>query len=121
VAEVRDLFNEYAEKMYPEAFGGDGGGDDEGDGEVDIEKEIQAELAELKKPTMKQLFTHVRVNLQCGKLLAVSAGQESQADGCEQSCFSRRLRRLYPQIWSNESARTPCRIQPASPHDTRRG
>jgi tRNA acetyltransferase TAN1 len=66
---MRDLFNEYAEKMYPEVFEGEGGDGGEGDGEVDIEKEIQAELNEMKKPTAEKLFTHVRVNLQCGTLM----------------------------------------------------
>jgi tRNA acetyltransferase TAN1 len=65
---MRDLFNEYAEKMYPEVFEGEGGDGGEGDGEVDIEKRIQAELNEMKKPAVEKLFTHVRVNLQCGTL-----------------------------------------------------
>jgi tRNA acetyltransferase TAN1 len=69
VSEMRDLFNEYAEKMYPEVFDGEGGDGGEADGEVDIEKEIQAELNEMKKPTAEKLFTHVRVNLQCGTFL----------------------------------------------------
>lgn len=67
---MRDLFNDFAERLYPQARGSsaEGGGDDEDDdAEIDIEKEIQAEVNAIRKPASAQLFTHVRVNLQCGE------------------------------------------------------
>ncbi|SMR63569.1 unnamed protein product [Zymoseptoria tritici ST99CH_3D1] len=65
VMEMRDLFNEYAKEMYPQSADGPDGGEGDAEGEMDIEREIQAELDEMKKPARGQLFTHVRVNLQC--------------------------------------------------------
>lgn len=63
---MRDLFNDYAERLYPQATGSPAADDDD-DAEVDLEKEIQAEVNAIRKPTSAQLFTHVRVNLQCGE------------------------------------------------------
>ncbi|CZT18669.1 related to P.falciparum dihydropteroate synthase [Ramularia collo-cygni] len=66
VGEMRDLFTEFAERLYPQAMGStDADEDDDDDTEIDIEKEIQAEVDAIRKPTSAPLFTHVRVNLQC--------------------------------------------------------
>lgn len=68
IGEMRDLFNDFAERLYPQAMGSPSAdGDDDDDAEVDLEKEIQAEVNAIRKPTTAQLFTHVRVNLQCGE------------------------------------------------------
>lgn len=107
--EMRDLFNEYAKEMYPQSADGQDGGEGEAEGEMDIEKEIQAELDEMKKPARGQLFTHVRVNLQCGEsgLEGMVVGRGFGADKVTQWYFSKRSRLLYPRIWSRESAKTP--------------
>ncbi|KAI6801276.1 hypothetical protein KC361_g1892 [Hortaea werneckii] len=66
VAELRDLFTEYAEDMYGTAIAGGTPEDhDETDEPADIESEIQAEVAGIRKPTTVQLFTPVRVDVQC--------------------------------------------------------
>ncbi|OTA39927.1 hypothetical protein BTJ68_00030 [Hortaea werneckii EXF-2000] len=66
VAELRDLFTEYAEDMYGTAVaGGTPENHDETDEPADIESEIQAEVAGIRKPTTVQLFTPVRVDVQC--------------------------------------------------------
>ncbi|RMZ11950.1 hypothetical protein D0862_02806, partial [Hortaea werneckii] len=64
VAELRDLFTEYAEDMYGTAAGTPEERDD-ADEPADIESEIQAEVAGIRKPTTVQLFTPVRVDVQC--------------------------------------------------------
>ena len=68
IGELRDLFAEYGELLYGDAQGGDSG-DGEGKAENGIENDIDAELAELSKPTKAQLFTPVRVDVQCGECL----------------------------------------------------
>ncbi|RMY22301.1 hypothetical protein D0867_02797 [Hortaea werneckii] len=65
VAELRDLFTEYAEDMYGTAVAGTPEDHDEADEPADIESEIQAEVAGMRKPTTVQLFTPVRVDVQC--------------------------------------------------------
>ncbi|KAI7088475.1 hypothetical protein KC356_g3266 [Hortaea werneckii] len=66
VAELRDLFTEYAEDMYGTAVAGGTPEDhDETDEPADIESEIQAEVAGIRKPTTVRLFTPVRVDVQC--------------------------------------------------------
>jgi len=66
VAELRDLFTEYAEDMYGTAVaGGTPDDQDDADEPADIESEIQAEVAGIRKPTTVQLFTPVRVDVQC--------------------------------------------------------
>ncbi|KAI8939410.1 hypothetical protein NX059_003192 [Plenodomus lindquistii] len=66
VADLRDLFGEYATKLYgsseakvtaeDEASDSDGG---------DIEDEIKKEIAEIRKPTTKPLFSSVKLDTQC--------------------------------------------------------
>ncbi|KAF2211171.1 hypothetical protein CERZMDRAFT_98902 [Cercospora zeae-maydis SCOH1-5] len=66
--EMRDLLEEYAERLYPDALAnGKNEDDDEGAGlEIeDIEKEINAEVQELRKPKAARLFTPVQLNTQC--------------------------------------------------------
>jgi tRNA acetyltransferase TAN1 len=69
IGELRDLFNEYAELLYGETLAASGASaDDAGDGTAnDIESSIQAEVAGIQKPATVQLFTSVRIDVQCGK------------------------------------------------------
>lgn len=70
VSELRDLFQEYAEIMYGNVLGDakvkvEGAGCDEG---LDsIENDIKAEIAGIKKPETAQLFTPVKLDVQCGE------------------------------------------------------
>ncbi|KAK5135043.1 hypothetical protein LTR08_005703 [Meristemomyces frigidus] len=65
VGELRDLFTEYAELLYGDALAGDADGDDAEGEPADIESEIQAEVAGIRKPSTVQLFTPVRLDVQC--------------------------------------------------------
>jgi len=68
IGELRDLFSEYAEILY-----GNAEAQDEAGGGVDnIENDIEAEIAGIKKPQTAQLFTPVKLDVQCGKLYLVS-------------------------------------------------
>ncbi|KAI5277154.1 Nop-domain-containing protein [Aureobasidium subglaciale] len=67
-AELRDLFNEYAQLLYSDelaAEAGAAGSDDEGDGEINIEADIQQELADIRKPQTKPLFWSIKLDVQC--------------------------------------------------------
>ncbi|TKA32149.1 hypothetical protein B0A50_01397 [Salinomyces thailandicus] len=64
VGELRDLFTEYAEELYGDTASDSAGPDDAGDA-FDIESEIQAEVAGIRKPASVQLFTPVRIDVQC--------------------------------------------------------
>jgi hypothetical protein len=73
---MRDLFNDYAEKLYADAVEGPAGGEEEEDGAGsgsgsggidDIEKEIAAEVRDIRAPASARLFTPVRVDVQCGE------------------------------------------------------
>ncbi|OCK99545.1 uncharacterized protein K441DRAFT_653121 [Cenococcum geophilum 1.58] len=68
VAELRDTFDEYARKLYGASHDDAAaeGGEAEQD-EPDIEVEIQRELENISKPTMEPLFTHIRLDTDCGK------------------------------------------------------
>ncbi|KAK5686156.1 hypothetical protein LTS10_002270 [Elasticomyces elasticus] len=64
VGELRDLFSDYADLLYGSALEvGDDAGEDSKD--VDIESEIKAEVEGIQKPSAVQLFTSVRLNMQC--------------------------------------------------------
>lgn len=52
--------------MYGTAVAGTPADNDDADEPADIESEIQAEVAGIRKPTTVQLFTPVRVDVQCG-------------------------------------------------------
>lgn len=67
MGELKDLFAEYEELLYPEVNGDSEAGDGEGTMENGIEDDIDAELAEISKPTKVQLFTPIRVDMQCGR------------------------------------------------------
>ena len=71
VGELRDLFTEYAELLYGDAVANEAEGEDEADEPADIESEIQAEVAGIRKPSTVQLFTPVRLDVQCGRSYAV--------------------------------------------------
>ncbi|KAF2868978.1 hypothetical protein BDV95DRAFT_630174 [Massariosphaeria phaeospora] len=65
VSDLRDLFQEYASKIY-EVDHPDGTAEDrETEGEVDIEAEIAKEVSEIRKPGVEPLFTSVRLDTQC--------------------------------------------------------
>jgi len=70
IGELRDLFTEYAGLFYGEPscqdVAGDESANEDGGCEPDIEKEIEAEVAGIRKPESEPLFTHVRVDVQCG-------------------------------------------------------
>ncbi|MCJ1256746.1 hypothetical protein MMC24_004570 [Lignoscripta atroalba] len=65
--ELRDLFNEYAERLYPRLMNDqDAGEKDEDDGKVDIEADISKEIEGMRHPTGKPLFQPVRIDIRCG-------------------------------------------------------
>jgi tRNA acetyltransferase TAN1 len=65
VADLRDLFQGYATKLYGEQItnGTTEGGDPDAGG--DIEAEINKELADIRKPTVQPLFQSVKLDTQC--------------------------------------------------------
>lgn len=68
MSELRDLFSEYADIMYSDVLDSvkrEPSGDEEGLGS--IENDIKAEIAGIKKPETAQLFTPVRLDVQCGE------------------------------------------------------
>ncbi|KAF1844002.1 uncharacterized protein K460DRAFT_155730 [Cucurbitaria berberidis CBS 394.84] len=64
IGDLRDLFQEYAAKLYgaTNEAAADNDSDSEGG---DIEAEISKELADIRKPTTKPLFTSVKLDTQC--------------------------------------------------------
>ena len=67
---MRDWLTDLAERLYPEvleAKPSNVGDDDAGEDEVDIEKAIAAEVRDIRKPAATQLFTPVRLDMQCGE------------------------------------------------------
>ncbi|KAF2241975.1 THUMP domain-containing protein [Trematosphaeria pertusa] len=66
VADLRDLFQEYASKMYEvsQTAGAAEGGESDEDG-GDIESEIQKEIEGIRKPAVDPLFTSVKLDTQC--------------------------------------------------------
>lgn len=70
VHEMRDWLTDLAEHLYPEALEAkapDAANEDAGEEEVDIEKAIAAEVKDIRKPAAAQLFTPVRLDMQCGE------------------------------------------------------
>ncbi|KAF2470419.1 THUMP domain-containing protein [Lindgomyces ingoldianus] len=66
VADLRDLFQEYASKLYGDSQAGkaaENGDTDEDEG--DIEAEIKKELDCIRKPSADPLFTSVKMSTQC--------------------------------------------------------
>lgn len=69
VGELRDLFAEYEELLYGDVNGRESQQGGAGKAEAGIEDDIDAELAELSRPSKAQLFTPIRLDLQCGQWL----------------------------------------------------
>lgn len=57
----------YATKLYGEQAANGTAGDEDSDAGGDIEAEINKELADIRKPTVKPLFTSVKLDTQCCK------------------------------------------------------
>ena len=66
-AELRDLFEEYAKKLYGSPEEHSDGGDSNEDAEADIEAEIQKEVQGMKSkvPKKEALFQSVKMDIQC--------------------------------------------------------
>ena len=66
-AELRDLFEEYAEKLYGGPEGHSSGEDSNEDAEADIEAEIKREVQVMKSRVTKKkaLFQSVKMDVQC--------------------------------------------------------
>ncbi|OAL46192.1 hypothetical protein IQ07DRAFT_590946 [Pyrenochaeta sp. DS3sAY3a] len=66
VGDLRDLFQEYATKLYGATNGSTeaDGSDSDSDG-GDIEAEINKEIANIRKPSTKPLFTSIKLDTQC--------------------------------------------------------
>ena len=71
VGELRDLFNDYAERLCGDVVTEEATEPFRTEPEVlpsaGIESEIQGEVAELKQHDSDQLFTPVRLDVQCGE------------------------------------------------------
>ncbi|KZM24988.1 uncharacterized protein EKO05_0009485 [Ascochyta rabiei] len=65
VADLRDLFQVYATKLYGEEAVSGATEDTDSDAGGDIEAEINKELADIRKPVVKPLFTSVKLDTQC--------------------------------------------------------
>ena len=65
IGELRDLFTVYADELYGGDITEDVG--DEATGSASIESDVQNEIKELHEPNSKQLFTPIRIDVQCGE------------------------------------------------------
>ncbi|OAK99931.1 THUMP domain-containing protein [Phaeosphaeriaceae sp. SRC1lsM3a] len=66
VSDLRDLFGVHATKMYGDQETNGAKTDDaSGSEEADIEAEINKELADIRKPVSKPLFTNAKLDTQC--------------------------------------------------------
>ncbi|KAF1352048.1 hypothetical protein BDV97DRAFT_311513 [Delphinella strobiligena] len=63
-SELRDFFNQYAEKLYAKELEAEKGDADDDD-EMDLEASIKAEVAGIKKPTQEPLFIPIKLDVQC--------------------------------------------------------
>jgi len=64
-AELRDLFNEYAERIYGNSETVDTHARDDDEVEEDIEADIRHEIEGLKAPSRTPLFQPIRLEVQC--------------------------------------------------------
>ncbi|KAJ4344994.1 hypothetical protein N0V95_006031 [Ascochyta clinopodiicola] len=80
VADLRDLFQVYATKLYGEEAVDGATEDNDSDAGGDIEAEINKELADIRKPVVKPLFTSVKLDTQCCIEKANQKGLESVAE-----------------------------------------
>lgn len=67
VGELRVLFNEYAELLYGGLAAADASTGASDKPSIGIENEIYEEVAELQRPSAVQLFTHIRIDVPCGR------------------------------------------------------
>jgi len=69
IGELKDLFSEYIEILYPNYPDGDTSEKTDGEDapEQSIEQEIQAEIAGIKQPAGGALFTSIMLDVQCGE------------------------------------------------------
>ncbi|KAF1839803.1 hypothetical protein BDW02DRAFT_593668 [Decorospora gaudefroyi] len=66
VSDMRDLFQEYVAELYGTAGSSEMAADGDSDSDVgDIEAEIKKELADIRKPSTKPLFTSLKLDTQC--------------------------------------------------------
>ncbi|ORY06040.1 THUMP domain-containing protein [Clohesyomyces aquaticus] len=66
VADLRDLFQEYASRLYDVSQPGEAADDEDADEDKGgIEAEIKRELEGIRNPNAKPLFTSVKLNTQC--------------------------------------------------------
>ncbi|KAF3047712.1 hypothetical protein E8E12_011477 [Didymella heteroderae] len=65
VADLRDLFQGYATKLYGEQAANGTAEEEDSDAGGDIEAEINKELADIRKPTVQPLFQSVKLDTQC--------------------------------------------------------
>ncbi|KAF3047200.1 hypothetical protein E8E11_002126 [Didymella keratinophila] len=65
VADLRDLFQGYATKLYGEQVANGTVEEEDSDAGGDIEAEINKELADIRKPTVQPLFQSVKLDTQC--------------------------------------------------------
>ncbi|KAF2630145.1 hypothetical protein BU25DRAFT_446944 [Macroventuria anomochaeta] len=77
VADLRDLFQGYAMKLYGEQAANGTAEDDDSNFSGDIEAEINKELAYIRKPAVKPLFTSVKLDTQCCKRTTQSSSAVS--------------------------------------------
>lgn len=66
IGELRDLFNEYAEILYPAEDLDPTDADEPDSNDVDIEAEINAEVSDIQKPPSDPLFTLAKTDTPCG-------------------------------------------------------
>ena len=94
--EVKDLLDDYADRLYPQDDGDNKHDDvkDEANGEGDIddiEKEIQAEVQDIRKPKTAKLFTPVHLKgIQCGKCFLPRDVRNSRASSSQPSDMQHR-------------------------------
>lgn len=69
IAELRDLFGSYAEEVYSQQLAAEQSMDDGDAMDLDLEASIKAEVEGIKRPTQEPLFTPIKLDVQCGKLL----------------------------------------------------
>ena len=71
IGELRDLFSDYAETLYGDVVTKETSDSATASTDVappaGIEDDIQDEVAELKRPNSIQLFTPIRIDVQCGE------------------------------------------------------
>lgn len=62
-AELQDLFTEYAQILYGDTLPSE---DKSHEQASSIEQDIEAEVADIKTPSAVQLFSSIRLDIECG-------------------------------------------------------